>query len=268
MKTIRFFHNNLFDAATCSSKSTPVSGYPLSNLLHDWYTKATRSSEDDDTWWMWNLGSAQHVDGIMFKGHNFRVGATVKIQANFDNDNTNWGYPNDEPDWEDVITVTADLLTKELIYNATVPASHCWWIRLSVLDDAGYGNPDGYLKLGKPWAGAYFEPSTNFTNAYMPKINDLSTVEMSADGYHFGTKVTPKLKSFEYKFENLTNADRLSFITMFEEVGITKTFFLLQDADSTLENLFYVRNMNATWEFTHIFMDNNFEFAMSVMESR
>jgi hypothetical protein len=217
---------------------------------------------------MWNLGSAQHVDGIMFKGHNFRVGATVKIQANFTDDNTNWGYPDDEPDWEDTIIITADLLAKELIYNVTVPASHCWWIRLSVLDDAGGGNPDGYLKLGKPWAGTYFEPSVNFTNDYLAKINDLSRVETSAEGYHFGTKVSPKLRGFEYAFENLTNVDKLAFIEIFEEVGITQTFFVLQDADALPEGLFYVRNMNATWEFPHVFMDNNFSFNLSVMESK
>jgi len=258
MEKIKFFYENLLKAVTPTVKNPADLSYPLSNLLHDWFTKYTRTTGVDDEWWKWNLGSAKPITGIIFKGHNFRVGATVTIQVSSTDADT-WNICNE------AFVIDADTLAKELVYKFWSSPQNAWRIKLSV-QDAGY--PATYLKLGKPWAGISFEPSMNFTNAYMNKINDLSTIQMSADGYHFGTKVLPRLKSFEYVFENLTNADRLAFIEMFEEVGVTDTFFVLQDEDALPEGLFYARNMNATWEFPHVFMDDNFSFTIPVMESK
>lgn len=257
MKKIRFFHTNLLGSITATSSSA-AAAYPLTRLSHDWFTKYTRTTGVASEWWKWDMGAAKSFTGIIFKGHNFRAGSVVKIQANAADA---WGSPS----IDETITITADMVARELVYKFWEVAESYQWIRLYVED---VGNPAGYLKLGKPWAGIHFEPSANFNNPYIPSTNDLSVVSLSSDGYHFGTEVTPRLQSFEYEFEGLTNVDRLAFLAMYDVVGITKTFFILQDADDAVNKLFYVRNTTATWSFPHRLLDNDFSFKMPVMESR
>jgi len=257
MKVIRFFYDNLLDAATCTSSSASAS-YPLTNLMHDWFSKYTRTTDVSSEWWKWNLGSAKSVSGIIFKGHNFRVGSTVTLQVSSTDADT-WDVLNE------VIPITATMLAEELVYKFFDTPQTCWRIKLSVVD---VGNPDGYLKLGRPWAGTYFEPSKNFDDAYTRGLEDLSTVNWSADGYHFATKVSPKLAALQYVFSDLTSADRLALLAVFEEVGYTDAYFLLQDADDAVNTLFYGVNLDKVWDFPHVFMDAYFNFGFSFKESR
>lgn len=258
MKKIRLFSENLLDDITPSVKNPAAVNYPLSNLFHDWFTKYTRTTGVDDEWWKWNLGASTPITGIMFKGHNFRVGATVTIQVS-SADNDTWNVYNS------AFAITAAALEKELVYVFWETPQNAWRIRLSVQDA---GNPLAYLKLGKPWAGVHFEPSVNFNNAYARALEDSSSLIRTVDGYHFATKVSPKLVSLNYRFENITNVDRLALLDVFDKVGWTDTYFILQDADDAINNLYYGLNLDNVWTFPHNLMDNDFNFSFSFKESR
>jgi hypothetical protein len=259
MQRIRFFSNNILDAGTCTSSSVD-SSRPLTNLLHDWYTKYNRTTGVSSEWWKWDLGATPpSFDGIMFKGHNFRVGSTVRIQA--DADDSSWGSPT----VNELITITTAMLEKELIFKFWSSPQTYQWIRLYVED---VGNPAGYLQLGRPWAGEYFEPAVNFENAYIRGLEDFSFVEWSETGYHFASKVSAKSAILSYRFSHLSNSDRLSLLSLFQAVGWTNAYFILQDADDAVNTLFYGVNLDKIWNFEHVFMDQDFNFGFSFKESR
>lgn len=90
MSNIKFLANNLVETASLTA-STSNAQYPVSNLQHDFRTKAWRSTSNSDNI-VFDLGSTEDVDHVAI-ADNWKNGfgvATVTIEANATD---SWGAP-------------------------------------------------------------------------------------------------------------------------------------------------------------------------------
>ena len=178
-----------------------------------------------------DLGSAQAVNGVMIRGHNFQSGALVRIQASADNFTS---APVDE-----AMTVQDDIMT----FQWDTAETYQYW-RVRVFDSS---NPDRYIEMGTIKLCPQFQPVNSFLidgNTETP--TDPSIRLQSAGGQiqsvqydHFGI----------YKYVIITS-EKSSFTSMFDEVGTSKALFLCEDPDSMLATTRYVQFISWHWSAT------------------
>jgi hypothetical protein len=268
MKTIKFMYNNFLDVATVTSLSTNAD-YPLTNLVHPWWSRANRTTDHDHQWWKWDLGATNGAIGIsafLAKYHNFYTDGSSAIGL--------YGHASDlgdtPGDWIANATLKVPLVyntdynaDKWLAYYWTTPQVFKWWL-LSVDDPS---NTDGYLYLGRPFGGLWWSPTYNFNNAYSIKYVDPSRKRYSFGGQLSVTKVQT-YRGMKYQFELVNAADMATFRSIFEDyVGQNTPYFICQDSDNKLTTTMYVENVT-DWEIPHIFSDAFYSLGIELKESQ
>jgi len=231
LEKIRFLYENELDSATVSASSEET-GFPAERTQHEWFLKHWRSTGDENEWLKWDCGAAVEVSHFLVRYHNLRQGSSFRIQAHASDD---WGAPS----LNSQVEVTAAMVSESVLFLdlSSDPKTYQWW-RLFI-DDAS--NPDGFFKIGRPFAGSHFEPSMNFSFARPWKPNDPSTILESGGGQIFAIEKA-KYDAWEYSFEGLSTSDKGVFKDLWRDVGMTKTFFIIEDADDVPETIYYVRN--------------------------
>ena len=234
MAKIRFMYNNLIDPATSVvTANSEDTDYPLTNLKVDLFSTHYRSTGDAAEWIKIDLGAAMAVDVIAIRYHNLTAGATLTLEGNAADA---WGAPT----YSQVIAITDDVI----IYFLASTQTFRWW-RLTIADAA---NPDGVIKIGRPFLGSYFEPTWNFLAPRKSPIVDPSIkMYSSGGGKHVEKENTYRAPVYEWGLVNA--ADYASFEAMFEAVGANKAFFVCENADhATPETVtFYLEGLADNW---------------------
>lgn len=234
-ENIRFLWENKWTAATITANSA-ATGYPATNTQHRWKTYCWRSTDDTAEWIKVDLTTAQNIKALVINNHNFTGDATLKIQAHADN--LNWGGP----DLDDTLSITTGKVVKFWDDNQ----SYRWW-RISIADAA---NTDTYVKIGHVFLGSYFEPTENYQHRTVAMI-DPSVVKKSSGGQISANEKT-HYKTISYTFPSLTAAEVVILKSIFDEVGISKCWYICQnagDASGAYTVTFYVRN-TSNWDIS------------------
>ena len=232
MAIIKFLYDNLWDDGTITS-SSEADGFPDTNTQQRWHTRCWRATGDAAEWVKVDLAAAQNVKTFVIKNHNFTAGATLKIQGNAADV---WGAP--------AVDVTIPITTGTIIHTWSSNQSYRWW-RISIADGA---NPDTYVKIGRVYLGSFFEPADNYAYHTVGFI-DPSGVKHSTGGQYSANSKT-HYKTISWGFKGISEADFASFETVFDEVGLSKNYFICEDsADASPYTVtYYVRN-TSKWEF-------------------
>lgn len=252
MVNIRFCWNNLYDlTATTKTALTEATGFPLTNIVNRWHTRRYRSTTDTNQWIKMDLGSAQTIKALVIKNHNFTNAATLKIQAN---NADAWGAPS--------LDVALTWTTDRIIKFWTAGETYRWW-RITMDDGA---NPDAYLAIGRIFLGSYFEPYYNFTKRFRLHLIDPSIKKYSSGG-QISVEQRTHYRAWAYEFQWVKHPDQDTFEDVFDHVGQSKPYFIVQDADDDWETLYYVQNLT-DWEIDHIQGDELYSLNVAVEEMR
>jgi len=232
MARIRFMHDNLIDySGVVITSSTEDSGFPLSNLLVDNFSTHFRTTADASQWIKFNLLSAKAVTAFAIRYHNLTAAATVVLEGH---SSDAWGAP----EVSEAVTVTDDII---ILY---LSGTKQWW-RVTI-DDAA--NPDGIIKIGRPFLGPYFEPGRNYiTPRTSPIIDPSIKMYSSGGGLHVERENTYRAPTYEWGL--IKAVDFASFEAMFETVGANKAFFVCENADHATPYLvtYYLHNLADSW---------------------
>ena len=225
-------YDNLWDGGTITSSSEEA-GFPDTNTQQRWHTRCWRATGDAAEWVKIDLGAAQNITAFVIKNHNFTAGATLKIQGNAADV---WAGPT--------VDVTLPITTDTIVYFWSSNQNFQWW-RVSIADGA---NPDTYVKIGRIFLGSYFEPARTFATHTVGFI-DPSGIKNSTGGQYSANEKT-HYKTISYGFIGITEADFASFETVYDEVGLSKNYFICEDsADASPYTVtYYVRN-TSEWTF-------------------
>lgn len=251
MQNIKFCWDNLWDSdATTRTASSAASGFPLSNIKHRWHTRVWRATGDAAEWVLMDLGSPMDIKAFILKEHNFTDAATVKIQGNAADA---WGAPS--------VDVTISITDDKLVKIWETAQTYRWW-RVSMADGA---NPDTYVKIGRIFLGNFFEPTVNFTRRFLMQLKDPS-VKTRSTGGQISVNSKPHYKAFGYEFQDVESPDNETFETIFDAVGQSKPYFIVQDADLPAKT-YYVQNLS-DWDIVHVALDIFYKLNIEVEEMR
>ena len=250
MKNIRFLYNNLWDAGTLTYSSAHLN-FPASNIRHRWHTKFWRSDTDTAEWLVLDAGADISCLAIALRNHNYTTAATIKIQGNAADA---WGAPA----FERTFTINDDLMIE--FFTAT--RTYRWW--RYYLNDAA--NPDGVLESGRIFLGGYFSPTMNFNKKYEYIHEDPSLI-MFSEGGQSSSIIRPKYKRLVYTFTDMSAANVATLKAIYTDRGMTRDFFICQDADDRLAKSYYVR-FAAPLEIEHIHGDIYFNVTIVLEELR
>jgi len=245
---ITFLYNNLFDSATVTASSNHRK-FPPSRIQHRWGTYHWRSWGDPlgdprpdalaSQWVKADLGSAEDIRAVLVWYHNFYRGATVDVQGNAADA---WGGPT----LDENIT----------LYDAHYPIIKLWdtaknyqWWRIPI--DGDYANilTEGdfneavsyfdYARIGRIFIGDYFRPNLNFKRGYVLGKEDMSQTFPTLEG-QMVSNVAPRYETLVCEFEGVSASDLAEFVTMWETVGTTKPFWIVQNAGRWYDQTYYV----------------------------
>jgi hypothetical protein len=224
---VRWCYDNYWDDYDIDSYSTQNSNFPATNtqntiLSTAWRTTtvATAATAVIDA----GSGNTITADSVIFSGHNFTSGATIKIQGHTSDA---WGAP----DIDETVTYRSDHCVKFF----TSAAKRFW--RIYVLDTT---NTDDYIEIGRVFLGEYLDidPSSliNFPVTY--SRNDLVTVTDQRTVY-----ATPGTtgRVFSYQWPETLWTMTQSLRTVYETVGLYKPFYHFNlNTDYTFDDPAYV----------------------------
>jgi hypothetical protein len=257
VKTIKFLYSNAFDATTVTSDFTTNSDFPLTNLQHVWHTRAWRTVDPPAVSTgsiKWDFGTAMSPSTFVCKYHNFPSTTLIRLQGSAYSDYHTLGF-------NEALTWNADILA----YTEETPAAHSYRYWRLYLDDNGTSWTT-YLRAGRIFHGNYFQPARNFNNSFTRKVIDPSDIGFSDGGQMYAYRRS-LYRAFSYQFENISSADRTTFELMYDVVGKSLPYFIIQDSDNKNSTTYYVVN-TSEWAFAHVFMDSFYNLSVEVSEAR
>lgn len=247
---ITFLYNNLFDIATVTASSNHRK-FPPSRIQHRWGTYHWRSWADPfadpkpdalaNQWIKADLGAPKDVKAFLVWYHNFCDGAIVDTQANGADV---WGAPTlDE-------NITLYDTTYPIVKLWTTPKTFQWW-RLSVdgdwsniITEGDFNGAHGYLdyaRIGRIFIGDYFRPESNFNRAYVLAKEDGSVTFPTLED-QIVSNVKPRYATMAFEFEDLSASDFAKFMIMWNTVGTTVPFWIVQNVGRWYDQTYYVVN--------------------------
>lgn len=253
---VRFFWQNLFDAATLSVNSTGAADLAAANLQERHYTKPYRSAGCATEWVKWDLGTAQAITAFLLRGHNLTTGATVKVQANASDV---WTAPS----LDLTITITQAMVDENLLaYNWTSGQTYRYW-RLYIEDAS---NPDGYIELGRIFCGPYSSPDRHISAEYSWEQPSTSTIKSSSKGQKW-VALAPFHLIFAVKFDDFGTADLAIYEAMRKRLGDAYAFFFCDDPTNLVTRTFYV-SCSSGWKITHVHGGICYSLELTLEEER
>lgn len=234
---IRFLYENIFASATLTS-STETSGYADDNVLDNFPSQKWRSTDRDDQWLKFNLGSAQEVTMFTAIRNNLTSTAVLKLYGHA----TNLG--DNAAAWAGATysgTLSFDQNVGIVFPNNTLQ----WWFL--EIDDPS--NADNFVEVGLIYGGAYQSPSENFNEDFMEKTCDSSLQNWSEGGHGFSVE-KPTWKEFQIQFADIDSDNRTVLKTMWDAVGRREPLVIALDPDLyPVEFTRFGKFMNEALEF-------------------
>ena len=244
-KNITFLYNNLFDVATVTTSSNHRK-FPPSRLKHRWGTYHWRSWGDPagdpkpdalaSQWIKADLGSPKDVKAVLVWYHNFYNGATVNIQGDAGLDENIVLYSVNYP-----IVKLWDMTKTFQVWNLAIDGD---WT--NILTEGDFNEAVSYFdyaRVGRVFIGDYFRPASNFNRSYVLGEEDDSQTFPTLE-QQIVSNVVPRHKTIVYDFEDISESDYNEFVTMWEMVGTTTPFWIVQNAGRWYDQTYYVTFAN------------------------
>jgi len=249
----RLLWDNKAEDATITASSEDAD-YPVEFTQNIWPTLAHRTTGVSAEWWKWNVSPSIKPEYFAFCGHNFQDTAILYLEAN---DSDAWGAPP----FKEAVHFTAGTTTLvHKVGSLGAAPGYDWW-RFTAADD---GNADGYLSAGYAYLGGYFEFDYDFYKKY-PIYSDPSSKQYS-DGGQMSACTKTKFRKFAYEFSAVSAADYSTLWTIFQTVGTSKPFFIIEDPDDLSDGVHYVEGVS-DWQFGPI-VKGIFDLKIEVQEMR
>lgn len=246
MAKIRFLWFNHWDKGTLTYSSQDAD-FPAYNTQHRWHTRCWHSDPYEsgalvDEWLKMDISGTSdygltpnQVQALAIKNHNFEMeqsGDGLWLQGN---DTDAWGAPAYEAQIE---------ITPETIIHFTGNRIYRYW-RLLMTDVL---NSDSYLKIGRIYLGPFFEPYYNYAKRSITLVDE-STVKRSTGG-QISSDQKGRYYIWNYDFEAVRDADLDVFKDIWEEVGNSRAYFVVKDADlvDAYKYTHYIQN-RGEWDF-------------------
>ena len=243
MATTSILYTNLIRSTPATlTASEGATGYEATYLYTGNYSEVWRSTTEGLTeiTIVADFGAPVTVDSVALGNVNFRSSATIKIQ----------GHTADvwtSPDVDETIDVSDLDGEKRCVFHTFASASKQYW-RLSLLDDSGSGNPDGFLEIGEWFLGV----KTDFTDKYDASSRTSvirNNVQLETEYNQVYTYKKDYARAFNLNFTNIQQ----SMIDILEALdlavyGNAEPFFFVIDSSTAPHEVYFVR-----W-------DSNFEY--------
>ncbi len=250
---LRLLWDNLIEDATVTA-SSEAADYPVEFTQNIWPTLAHLTTGVASEWWKWNVSPSIIPTYFAFWGHNFQDTATLYLEAN---NSDAWGAPP----FREAAPYTAGATT--LMHNVGslggVPG-YDWW-RFTAADA---GNADGYLSAGYVYLGGHFEFDYDFYKKY-PIFSDPSQKQYSDSGQMSACSKT-KFRKFGYEFDAVSAADFSILWTIWQTIGQSRPFFIIENPDDLSSGVYYVEGIS-DWQFGPI-THGVFNLKIEVQEMR
>lgn len=224
---IKFLYPTLFDAATVTTSSANAS-YPNTNLQTDFLKQTWRSTGVSAEWMKFDLGSAQGINLFTFFYNNLTAGATVVLYGNTSDLGATKAL------WTAAAfsqTFTAFNSRAALCQLAATQTYRYWFVSL---EDAA--NTNGYLEVGRVFAGLATTTTNNFAESMTETIMDSSATEFTVGRTAYSV-VREKYSNLSFTFQDITQADQLIIRTFYNLVGKTEPCVLVLDSTNEPKNL-------------------------------
>ena len=225
---IKFLTTNKLDSATVTSLSA-ASGHAATNVQSRFLKQTWRSMAPNpltSQWLKFDLGSASLISVFTFFYNNLTSGATVKLYAHASD------LGNTEASWSGA-TYNQTITNFDTRVGYIAPAQTLRYWFLAITDSS---NTDGYVEIGRCFAGTVTSPSLNFNENFSETEIDPSEQSWTIGGHVYSTQ-RERYKILEYQFLDLAQADQTVLRTFFHAVYKTEPFVLLLDVDSEPVNL-------------------------------
>lgn len=218
---IQFLYANLFDSgtATASSVSATYTGNIATNVQNTFLKQTWRSSTLANEWLKFDLGSAKQITLLTSFYNNLTTSATVKIYAHTSD------LGNTEASWA-TAGYQSGVITNfdnRCIY-AALNQSFRWWL-ISFSDST---NSNGYIEIGRVYAGISVSPDENFNEAFTENLMDGSEILRTQGGSIYSV-VRERYKTFNFEFRDISTANQTVLKNLWNTVYKTEPFVIAMD---------------------------------------
>lgn len=217
---IKFLYSNRFDSATVTSLNA-ATNFPVANVQDRFLKKTYRSTGLSNQWLKFDLGSAQSVDMLTFFYNNLTSGATVTL----------YGHASDlgnlESSWSGA---TYKSVISSSYFDSRVGlnfpgVSLRWWL-LGISDAL---NSNGYIEIGRVYAGSTVSPDENFSEDIHETFIDPSLQNWTVGGSAYSVS-RERYKVFDFHFADLSAANQTIVRTLWSAVYKTEPFVIAFDS--------------------------------------
>lgn len=177
-----------------------------------------------------DFGAEIDFDTIIIKGHNLQSTATIEARYYLD----------------EYITMNDSEVIDWRVDQMVLLTSQSY--RYVIIHIVDRDNPDMFVSVGNLCIAERFEPHYQFDVEREISGNDGSVLHESSDGQESSLQRS-RYKEWAYNFQAIHPDDRSTFEVIFQEVGISKTFYVLEsvNADVPADHLYYVRATSWGW---------------------
>jgi hypothetical protein len=178
-----------------------------------------------------DFGAASNVHGVFIRGHNISSNGVIYVQFSTDN----FASISEQIQF----TVQDDILTLEW----DSPKNYRY-MRVIIFDPT---NTDGYVALGVVWAGVQFQPERTFLDGSSINRIDPSEIQISEHGQETTIQIG-HFDTWPYTFQVRGVAEKTNLDAVFDTVGYSKAFFIVEDPASPLTTTKYVAINSWVWQ--------------------
>lgn len=246
---MRIAYNNVVDsiASTSIFPLTVNVNYPIVNIQNQRLAVRYRSTAVTAQSIVFDFGSAVNINTFAILGHNISTAATITVSAN---SSDSWPGATSQ-------TLTGNV---NMILKFFAQETYRYW-KLSIDDPT---NTDGYIEIGRIWAGTYLDisPSSLLDFSVTKKRSDMVTYGRGRQKFSSEGIGWRKLK---FTFPKTNYSMIRSIETLFDYVGIYRSFIFCNfDTDRNYELVepCYC-SFNKELEFQHVsnmMFEYSFEF--------
>lgn len=218
---IKLLYTNKMDSATVTAKSEASANYPATNVQDRYLKKLWRSTGVTAEWLKFDLGSSSQLTLFTFFYNNLTSGATVKLYGHASN------LGDTEAAWAGASYSTTITNFDQRACVLSLSETYRWWL-LTITDSS---NADGYVQIGRVFAGVSLSPVENFNENFSETFIDPSDIYWSV-GQHQYSVQRERFKQIDFTFVDIDQTDQQTLRDFYASVYKTEPFVLALDTDS------------------------------------
>lgn len=215
---MRLMYANLGDTLTCTAIDA-TSGYPATNVQHQFLSRAWRSSGVSTVeWLMLDAGSGLtcSADTFVIAGHNLTSAATIAVKGNSTNS------------WAGAPFVATFTFSTEAMLVYTVAQAYRYF-RFEFTDAA---NPDGFVEIGRIGLYVKYQVESAPNGAFTYGIADSTRTSRSITGQKYGD-LGIQARTYDLSMGLVSETVRRGLLGVYAVVGQVTPIFLVIDENQT-----------------------------------